>query len=53
MKKQSKQRTVQVYLEPDVIEMIEHVCRVEGLTREQVLEACLERYRAEQKSAAA
>ena len=47
MKKANKPNTVDVYLEPDVIEMLSHVAKAEGLTREQVLNSLLDNARAD------
>ena len=41
MKKKIKEGWSMVTLEPDVIEMIDHVCKVESLTREEVLETMM------------
>ena len=51
MKQPKKQKMVDVHLEPDVIEMIDYVCKAEGMSREQVLQGLLERaMKAEQKT---
>ena len=51
MKKKTKPGTVEVYLEPDVMEMLHEVAKVEGLTPEKVLESLLDNYRNEQEAA--
>jgi hypothetical protein len=49
MKNKTKPRTREVHLDPVTMRMLDHVCRVEGLTREQVLEALLQRAKAKQE----
>ena len=39
-----------VTLEPDVIEMIDHVCKVEGLTREEVFETLMYSFLADKEA---
>ena len=43
MKAKKKKQTgmTMVYLEPDAIEMIDYVCKVERLTREEVFETMM------------
>jgi hypothetical protein len=43
MKNKPKPRTRLVQLEPIAVQMLDHVCEVEGLTREQALNALLQR----------
>jgi hypothetical protein len=49
MKKTNKPRTRKVQLDPLAVLMLDHVCEVEGLTREQALQALLQRAKAEQE----
>jgi hypothetical protein len=49
MKTKAKPRTRQVYLDPLTMRMLDHICEVEGLTREQALEALLQRAKAKQE----
>ncbi len=41
MKKRNKTGMTMVHMEPIAVQMIDHVCRAEGLTREEVLETLL------------
>lgn len=41
MKAKKEQGMTMVHLEPDAIEMIDYVCKVEGLTREEVFETMM------------
>jgi hypothetical protein len=49
MKKTNKPRTVEVELDPIALRMLDAVCRAEGLTREQALDALLQRTKARQE----
>jgi hypothetical protein len=49
MKGKTKPRTREVYLDPLTMRMLDHVCEVEGLTREQALEGLLESAKAKQE----
>lgn len=42
MKKKTKTGVTMVPLEPIAMQMIDHVCKVEGLTREEILETLLQ-----------
>ena len=50
MKKKSKTGMTMVHLDAAVIEMIDYVCKAEGMTREQVLLGLLEHLKAKQKT---
>jgi hypothetical protein len=50
MKKTKKPRTRQVYLDPLALRMLDRVCKVEGLTRQQALEGLVERAKAKQEA---
>lgn len=41
MKNKTKPRMSRVHLEPDALRLIDRVCEVEGLTREEVLETLM------------
>ena len=49
MKKTNKPRMVEVELDPLALRMLDHVCKVEGVTREQALDALLQRAKAKQE----
>jgi hypothetical protein len=50
MKKTTKPRTRLITLDPLAAQMLNHVCRVEGLTPEEVLQSLLERHKAKQEA---
>ena len=50
MKNKPKPRTRLVQLEPIAVQMLDHVCKVEGLTREQALNALLQRAKDRQEA---
>jgi hypothetical protein len=50
MKNKPKPRTREVYLDPLTMRMIDHVCKAEGLTREQVLNGLLQRAKDRQEA---
>jgi hypothetical protein len=50
MKKTNKPRTKMIQLDPIAVRMLDHVCKVEGRTREQALEALLQRAKDRQET---
>jgi hypothetical protein len=50
MKKRNKTGMTMVPLEPIAVQMIDHVCKAEGLTREQVLETLMQRILVEKEA---
>ena len=50
MKKTKNQKMVDVYLEPKVLRLLNHIAKVEGMTPEQVLHGLLDNARSESEA---
>jgi hypothetical protein len=50
MKKRNKTGMTMVHLEPIAVQMIDHVCKAEGLTRKEVLDTLTQRILSEKEA---